>query len=74
MPSEVRDALGDPVRIDAARRIYLAPDVTDAFDIAPSEPDLDGIVRFLCDEREFARERVTAAVDRAFRARSLDLG
>jgi flap endonuclease-1 len=73
MPAEIRDALGDPATIDAVRRIYLAPDVTDAFDVRPFEPDLDGIVRFLCDEREFARDRVTAAIDRTFRERSLDL-
>ena len=36
-----------------------------------AEPDLDGIVRFLCDEREFSRERVSAAIDRTFRERSL---
>ena len=36
-----------------------------------AEPDLDGIVGFLCDEREFSRERVTAAIDRTFRERSL---
>ena len=38
------------------RQIYLTPNVTDAFDIASIEPDLEGIVRFLCDEREFSRE------------------
>lgn len=26
----------------------------------------EGIIRFLCDEREFSRERVTAALERAF--------
>ena len=73
MPPEIRDAIGDPAVLDEVRRIYLAPDVTDAFDIRSTEPDLDGIVRFLCDEREFARDRVTAAIDRTFRERSLDL-
>ena len=47
-----------PRRVDEVRRIFLHPDVTDAFDVQPAEPDLDGIVRFLCDEREFSRERV----------------
>jgi hypothetical protein len=45
--------------------------VTDTFDAAPTEPDLDGIFRFLCDEREFSRERVGAAIKRAFRERTL---
>jgi flap endonuclease-1 len=73
MPAGIRDALGDPAAIEEARRIYLVPNVTDTFDVRPFEPDLDGIVRFLCDEREFARDRVTAAIDRAFRKRPLDL-
>ncbi len=73
MPAPIRDAMGDPAVVDAIRRIYLAPEVTDAFAVEPFEPDLDGIVRFLCDEREFARDRVVAALDRAFRVRSLDL-
>ena len=47
------------------------PDVTDAFEVQPAEPDLDGIVRFLCEEREFSRERVSAALERTFRERSL---
>jgi flap endonuclease-1 len=71
MPVEIRDALGDPAALDEIRRIYLAPDVVDAPSVAPFEPDLDGIVRFLCDERDFARDRVTAAIERTFRARSL---
>jgi len=71
MPDEIRQALGDQEAIDEVRRIFLHPDVTDAFDVQPAEPDLDGIVRFLCDEREFSRERVTAAIDRTFRERSL---
>ena len=71
MPDEIRQALGDREAIDEVRRIFLHPDVTDAFDVQPAEPDLDGIVRFLCDEREFSRERVTTAIDRTFRERSL---
>jgi len=73
MPAAVRDALGDPTVFNEVRRIYLAPDVTDAFDVEPFEPDLAGIVRFLCDEREFSRDRVEAAIDRTFRERTLGL-
>ena len=71
MPEEIRQALGDPAMVDEVRRIFLDPDVTDAFEVQPHEPDLDGIVRFLCDEREFSRERVSAALERTFRERSL---
>ena len=71
MPEEVQDAAGDPGLVDEVRRIFLHPDVSDSFPVQQGEPDLDGIVRFLCDEREFSRERVTAAIDRTFRERSL---
>jgi hypothetical protein len=27
---------------------------------------VDGVIKFLCDERIFSHERVTAALDRAF--------
>ena len=73
MPAAVRDALGDASLIADVRRIYLHPSVTSDFVLSASEPDLHGIVGFLCDEHEFGRERVTSAIDRAFRDRPLDL-
>jgi flap endonuclease-1 len=66
MPSEIRDAFG-PATEDI-RRVFLQPDVTDTYAIQFTEPDVDGIVHFLCDEREFSRERVTAALKRAFQS------
>src|SRR5262249_4636222 len=71
MPAEIRDALGDSEGVDEGREIFLHPNVTSEFSVIASEPDLDGIVRFLCDEREFSRERVIAALDRAFRKPTL---
>ncbi|HJZ74640.1 MAG TPA: flap endonuclease-1 [Vicinamibacterales bacterium] len=71
MPPEVRDALSDTDRLADVRNIFLHPEVTDRFDVKASEPDVEGVVRFLCDEREFSRERVTAALDRAFRKPTL---
>jgi flap endonuclease-1 len=63
MPAEIRDAVGD---VAPLREIYLHPRVTDDYEIEFSEPDVDGIVRFLCDERQFSRDRVTSALTRAF--------
>ncbi len=63
MPAEIRDAVGD---VEPLRRIYLQPRVTDDYQVEFGEPDVDGVVRFLCDEREFSRDRVTAALSRAF--------
>lgn len=71
MPADIRDALGDPELVEMARNIFLHPDVTDEFQVEQREPDLSGIVRFLCDEREFGRDRVQAAIDRTFRERTL---
>jgi flap endonuclease-1 len=70
MPEEIRAGLGDQESIDEIRGIFLHPDVTDDFAVDESEPDLGGIVEFLCTAREFSRDRVTAALDRTFRERS----
>src|SRR5207237_544564 len=64
MPAQIREAAGSNVR--EIREIFLKPDVTDEYQLEFTRPDLDGIVRFLCDEREFSRERVTAALERTF--------
>jgi flap endonuclease-1 len=71
LPDTIREALGDPDALDEVRRIFLDPDVTDAYEVQPAEPDLEGIVRFLCEEHEFSRERVNAALERTFRERTL---
>ena len=64
MPADIRDAFGDD--LDRLRQIYLAPDVHDDYGVEPGRCDLEGVVRFLCDERAFGRDRVLAALDRAF--------
>jgi len=63
MPAEIVDAIGDVARL---REIYISPEVTDDFDATAHAPDVDGVIRFLCDEREFSRTRVEAALKRAF--------
>jgi flap endonuclease-1 len=68
MPEAIRDQVGD---VDEVRHIYMHPDVTDAFRIDFSDPDDDGVVDFLCRQREFSEERVRAALRRAFSERTL---
>ena len=63
LPAEVRDAAGDPSEV---RDIYLHPAVTDEYSIQFGRPDVDGVIKFLCEERIFSRERVTTALERAF--------
>jgi flap endonuclease-1 len=64
MPAEIRDGMGPAVA--DIRQIFLHPEVTDNYSVDFVPPDREGIIRFLCDEREFSRERVTAALERAF--------
>lgn len=64
MPLEIRESVGDS--LSRIREIFLHPDVTDDYSVHFSEPDRDGILRFLCDEREFSKDRVSAAIERAF--------
>jgi len=63
MPDEIQAAVGDPGEV---RDIYLKPAVTNDYDIEFGSPDVDGVVRFLTGEREFSKERVVAALERAF--------
>ena len=63
MPAEIRDAVGE---VEVIRDLYLVPDVTDDVVLEFGPPDIDGVIRFLCDEREFSRDRVKAALLRAF--------
>jgi flap endonuclease-1 len=64
MPPDVRKAVGPAVR--DVRAIYLAPDVTDDFTTTSGSCDVSGVVSYLCDERAFSRDRVAAALQRAF--------
>ncbi len=63
MPPEIRDAVGD---VSGTRRIYLAPPVADEPTPARGEPDLDAVVRFLCEDRQFSEARVLDGLARAF--------
>ena len=39
MPPEIRDSVGDAALVDNVRQIYMRPDVTDDFTVAPFDPD-----------------------------------
>jgi flap endonuclease-1 len=51
----------DPQRI---REIFLQPKVTDDYVLQWKEPDVEGIVDFLCRERDFSEDRVRKAVQK----------
>ena len=70
MPSTVRSAFDD-ADLNRLRQIYLEPDVHDDYRVEFGECDVDGVVHLLCDEHAFGRERVTAALERAFGSQKL---
>ncbi len=49
----------EPKRI---REIFLNPKVSDNYKLDWKEPDIDGVVGFLCHERDFSEERVRKAL------------
>jgi flap endonuclease-1 len=64
MPPDIRGAVladAEPIR-----NLYRAPEVRDDYDITFGACDVDGVVRFLCEERIFSRDRVMGALERAF--------
>ena len=62
MPEKVASKL--PEEYPEIRRLFLEPDVTDEYSIAPGELDGEGLLGFLCDERGFSRERVESVIER----------
>lgn len=44
------------------RDLFLNPRVSDVYSITQGVSDEDGLIRFLCDERDFARETVENAI------------
>src|SRR5262245_52361318 len=63
MPAEIQEPLAAVA--PALRDIFLHPDVVDDCQIEFRQPDTEAVMRFLCDEREFSRERVVSALKRA---------
>jgi flap endonuclease-1 len=46
------------------REIFLKPKVTNNYKLEWKRPDKEGIIRFLCEERDFKRDRVENAIGR----------
>ena len=51
----------EPAKI---REIFLKPDVTDEYRLEWKPPNVEGVVRFLCGERDFSEDRVRKAVEK----------
>jgi flap endonuclease-1 len=59
--TELKDA-EFPVEPKRIREIFLNPKVTDNYKLDWGEPDVDGVVDFLCRERDFSEDRVRKAL------------
>jgi len=53
-----------PVPPEKIREIFLKPKVTDNYKIEWKEPDVEGVVVFLCGERDFSEDRVRKALEK----------
>jgi len=53
-----------PVEPQRIREIFLNPKVTDNYKLTWKDPDIDGVVDFLCRERDFSEERVRKALNK----------
>jgi flap endonuclease-1 len=51
-----------PVEPQRIRKIFLNPKVTDNYKLTWKEPNIEGVVDFLCRERDFSEERVRKAL------------
>ena len=67
LPPEIRDRLTPD--IDAIRDLYLHPPATDNYTLEEKSVQEEELVRFLCDERSFSRERVETVIARMRKAR-----
>ena len=76
LPSELKDKL--PHDVETLRKIFLHPEVTLQYSTSQGSVDEEALLRFLCDERGFARNRVKVALERlrhvSKRAPESDLG
>jgi len=56
------------VDLYAIKDFFLNPPVTNDYELRWSEPDGEGIIKFLCDEHDFSEERVKNGLERLKKA------
>ena len=69
LPTSLKDKL--PPNLERLRAMFLHPEVTNEYDLRYSDTNEEGLVKFLCGERDFARDKVDLAIQRMriFRSR-----
>ena len=62
----IKTELGKKFEVDPleVKEIFMKPNVTDEYNLKWSEPDPDGIKRFLCDEHDFSEDRVQTGINK----------
>ena len=68
LPAEVRDQITPDA--DTIRDLYLYPPATDNYTLEEKPVQEEEVIRFLCEERSFSRERVETVISRMRKARS----
>ena len=53
-----------PVEPNCIRAIFLHPEVTDNYKLEWRDPDVEGLVDFVCRQKEFSEERVRKSLER----------
>jgi flap endonuclease-1 len=61
--SELRQNLPSQ-EIETIRRIFLKPDVTEGYVMQWSAPDPSRVLRIMCDEHQFSRERIEPILEK----------
>jgi len=62
LPTSLKDKL--PANLERLRALFLHPEVTNMYDVRYSDTDEEGLVKFLCGERDFAHDKVDLAIQR----------
>jgi flap endonuclease-1 len=65
MPKEIRSKLTED--LDNVRRVFLKPRVLGKYVLTMSQPDREGLIKFLSEERSFNKERVERLTERLIR-------
>ena len=53
-----------PVEPNCIREVFLHPQVTDNYTLEWKEPNVEGVIDFLCRQKEFSEERVKKSLDK----------
>jgi flap endonuclease-1 len=63
LPTEIKSRIENQ-NYQAVRRLFLQPQVTSDYTLRYTELNEEGLYRFLCDQRDFSRERVETVIQR----------